>query len=240
MAKSKGISKLFLSLTASFIQSYEESALELSSIIMFAKRDIKRQLNERAAELLVPIIDDYFKEGIAASNQIVKSNISRLADDINIPFKYNKDLILTYNTDKSIFTGYYDKQTKSLFARGEIDKLKRTILSGKYGNWTDDEMVTAIRKTVNTTKNRALVIARQETARLDTAAKQIYYNNNRVKKEYELKWVARSDARPTHKEYDGKIADEDGYFDGPEGRVTGPPIGWSCRCRIELVRKSTL
>jgi hypothetical protein len=39
------------------------------------------------------------------------------------------------------------------------------------------------------------------------------------------------------KAYDGQVADEDGYFDGPEGRVIGPPIGFGCRCRVVLRKK---
>jgi SPP1 gp7 family putative phage head morphogenesis protein len=236
MSKARGVNKLFLSVTAAFTEIYVEQALELGALTLLSQRSIKKRLNKKAAEILGPIIDDYFKESVHASNKIVSKEISRLADNIGLPMKFNRDLIDTYNDTKSVLTGYYSNDLKGLFKNSEIDKMKRTILSAKYSNWTDEELATAIRNTVNTTKNRALVIARQETARLNTAAVDIYYD--KVKKDYEKVWISKGDARPDHKAYDGQIADEDGYFYGPLGETTGPPLDFGCRCTVEL-RKRT-
>jgi SPP1 gp7 family putative phage head morphogenesis protein len=236
MSKQQGVSKFFLTLTAGFTEMFEDQALELALLTLSRQRDIKNWLNKRALEMLGPVIDDYFRDGIAVSNQLVKRDVARLADDIGLPVKYNRDLLETIN-GKSAFTGYYDTDAKGVFKRSEIDKIKKTILQGKYGEWSDRELQAAIKSQVNTTNRRALVIARQETARLNSAATQIYYENSKVNKEYDKVWVAQPDARPTHKAYDGQVADEDGYFDGPEGRVIGPPIGFGCRCRVVLRKK---
>jgi len=69
MSKSKGVSRLFLSITAVFTEAYTE-------------------VNKKAKEMLGPIIDNYFKDGIAATNKIMPANISRLIDQTKIPFKY--------------------------------------------------------------------------------------------------------------------------------------------------------
>ncbi len=238
MSKSKGVSRLFLSITAVFTEAYTEAAQELGILTMMFKNDIRKRLNKKAKEMLGPIIDNYFKDGIAATNKIMPANISRLIDQTKIPFKYNRALLETFNTRYSAFTGYYSNQTKQLFKLREIDALKRVILTGKYSNWTDQEFITSIRKVVNVTHNRALVIARQETARLNTAATQIYYNKKKVRDEYELVWVCHPDARPTHMSYNGQIADEDGVFNGDLGHVQGGPLGFGCRCRIVLRKKS--
>ena len=174
MSKSKGVSRLFLSITAVFTEAYTEAAQELGILTMMFKNDIRKRLNKKAAQMLGPIIDNYFKDGVAATNKIMPANISRLVDQAKIPFKYNRALLETFNTRYSAFTGYYSNQTKQLFKLREIDALKRVILEGKYSRWGDKQLTKAIMNTINVTHNRALVIARQETARLNTAAQQIY------------------------------------------------------------------
>jgi SPP1 gp7 family putative phage head morphogenesis protein len=99
-------------------------------------------------------------------------------------------------------------------------------------------MIEQIRNTVKVSKNRARVIARQETARLQTAAKSIYFNNTKVKKEYDKVWVSRSDARPSHLYMNNQKADKDGWFTTQDGvKTQGPPLGFNCRCRVILKKK---
>lgn len=236
MAKSKGISKLFLPVVSLFTENYLAESLALSNVIMAAKRDIKRQLTEKAAERLYPIVETLFTDGIKASNTLVKADVARNADLLSQPFKYNKDVINTINGN-SAFTGFYDTETKSLFKKREVDALKNKILQGKYSGWSDRQLQSEIRKTVNVSKNRALVIARNETARLETASNQIFFQMPKVQEEYDLVWNAMSDARPDHLAYNGKKADEDGLFHGPLGAVTGPPLEFNCRCKTEFVKK---
>lgn len=235
---SSGINPLFLSVTALFSKLWEEASLEVGALTLASEREIKEQLNRRVNALLGPLIEDYFKQGIAETNQIMSSKISRLADDIGLPFKYNKDLLLTYNDKYSVFTGYYDKVQKNVFKRQEIARIEKLVLRGKYAGWSDRELQAQIRNAVKTTKNRALAIARAETSRLNTAAVDIYYQNPKVKREYEKVWFVRdSSARSTHKEYDGQVADKDGFFYGPLGKVKGPPLEYNCRCRVELRKR---
>jgi len=93
MSKQQGVGKFFLTLTAGFTEMFEDQALELALLTLSRQRDIKNWLNKRALEMLGPVIDDYFRDGIAVSNQLVKRDVARLADDIGLPVKYNRDLL---------------------------------------------------------------------------------------------------------------------------------------------------
>lgn len=232
---------LFIKLVRLFIKDYQEEVYATYGVVKSAKRDIKNKLDELAAERLQPVISKYFKDGIIATNKIVSQDVAKLADILKIPFKYDKSMLERFNS-YSVFQGYYDKNYADLFSKREIDNLKRVILRGKYSNMPDRELAKEIQDTINITKNRALVIARGETQRLDTAAKQILFESPKVKKEYDLVWRTAGDdmVRDNHRAYNGKIADENGYFDGPDGKIKGPEglhNPWNCRCQIIWVKK---
>lgn len=215
-----------------------EKTKEIGLISLGWKSNISPRLIKKLEQELNPVIDDMFKDAIVESNLIVKKEVAALANDYNLPIKYNKDLLMTFNTDKSIYTGFYDDVYKSGFKKSEINRLKSTILRAKYSNLSESQLIREIQSTINVSKQRALVIARQETARLDTAAKSIYYNNKKVQEKYDKVWVSQSDARPSHKAMDGQIADSEGYFTTPDGdKVQGPPLGFGCRCRVTLEKK---
>ena len=236
--KVSGISKLYIAIVSLFVKDYTEEAYLIGKVIKAAKRDVRRQLDEQAAKRLEPIVSKLFTDGIKESNTLVKKDVAKLGDLLSMPFKYNKDIIETFNKE-SVFQGFYDKKYKDLYTKREIDALKRTILRGKYANWSDKQLAAEIRKTINTSKNRALVTARNETARLETAVVDHFYQQKKVQDKYDKVWVTKGDSnvRPEHQAANGQIADKDGYFTVGGEKVKGPPQGFSCRCRAELVLK---
>lgn len=237
MAKSAGIAKSLLSLTAAFSIDYLDEALLLAAA---AQRLTEKELDNLARKILYPIFDAYFDEGVRASNLIIKKEVASLVDTIGVPYKYDRALIDTINGD-SVFSGYYDRNYKNLYKAREIDALKRTILRGKYSDWTDKQLAAEIKKTINISKNRALVTARMETQRLEGAAIDTYYAKAEVKKVYDKVYRSRSDARPTHLELNYQVADNEGFFINANGvKFRYPPepdSPFGCRCRIELVKK---
>jgi hypothetical protein len=240
MASTSGISKLFISVISLFVRDYTEEAFIVAQSIRRSKRLIKKQLEDKAIALLAPIVEDMFTEAIKASNQIMRREIVNLSDLTKVPFKYNRDVIDRINS-KSVFTGFYDTQYKSLYKKREIDALKRTILQGKYANWDDKRLAAEIRKTINISKNRALTTARMESQRLEGAAQQIFYEQAKVKEQYVKMYSSRGDARPSHKALDGQIADDEGYFtDSGGNKFLYPPppdSPFGCRCRSVLVKR---
>lgn len=237
MAKSAGIAKSLLGLTATFSNDYLDEALLLGAAV---KTLSESELDKLARKILYPIFDSYFKEGALASNLIIEKEVASLVDVVGVPYKYDKALINSINGE-SVFTGYYDRNYQGLYKAREIDALKRTILRGKYSNWTDKELAAEIKKTINISKNRALVTARMETQRLRGGAIDAYYAKPAVQDAYKKVYRSRSDARPTHLELNYQVADKDGFFTNANGvKFRYPPepdSPFGCRCRVELVKR---
>lgn len=237
MAKSAGIAKSLLYTTATFATDYLDEAVLLAAA---AKTLSETELDRLARKILYPIFDAYFKDSVLASNQIVSKEVASLVDTVGVPYKYNKELIETINGE-SVFSGYYDRNYKNLYKAREVDALKRTILRGTYGDWPADKLASEIRKTIEISKNRALVTARMETQRLRSAAIDIYYNKPAVKKVYDKVYRSRSDARPTHLQLNYQRADGDGNFTNANGvkfsQLPEPDSPFGCRCWVELIKK---
>lgn len=241
MNKIEGLNREYITLTADFTKKYLKTAVDIGIIILGGHLINKKLIEKKVVEYVTPIINDYFQDSIHASNRIVKKEVSKLVSNINIPFKYNKSLLNTIN-EKSIYTGYYDIDVKSAFSKKEITALKKTILSAKYSNWSEKEMISAIKNVVKVTDNHARIIGRMETARLDSAAKTIYFNDKKVKDEYDLVWYnTGSNIRPDHLAMAGKKADKNGMFYSDTcGLIPPPPFQCSpfnCKCGSKLVKK---
>jgi len=190
---------------------------------------------------LEPIFAEMFRLGREINYNIVDKNISNLIKRYNVPVKYDRYLLDRVN-GKSIFSGYFDEAYYDLYSKSEIDKIKRTILRAKYSNMNEKELRTILKADFRMTEKRAQIIARGELQRLDIAAAEIYYEQPEVKQGYDLVWETAGDdrVRENHKAYDGKKADKDGYFNGPNGKIKGPqdlPNPWNCRCRLIFVKK---
>jgi len=226
-------------LTKNFDSNYEKQAEEISILILRSNNKNRNKIVKKITEVLIPIIDDMFKEGMIVSNQIVKKGVARLVADNKIPFKYNKDLLLKMN-DKSIFQGYYDKTYKSLYSKREIDRLKRTILTAKYSGWDEKKTIKEIKSVVKTTTSRARLLARHEKARLTTVAKTIYFESKKIQKEYDMVWHnSGGNVRPDHEAMAGKKADKDGmFYSSKYGLISGPPLGYNCKCYVTLEKRS--
>ena len=210
-------------------------------MIIGSKRDVRSRLNKKAVEELYPIIKKYYKDGRTFSDQIVSKDLKALSTKYGFDLNFKKELIENFNNTKSIFTGYYDRDGEDLFKIREVEAIKRSILQANQNEWTETRMIQSIKKDVNITTQRARVIARTETTRLDAAAVDIYYQkSSKIRKSYDKKWV-NSVAYPDHKPYDGQIADKDGMFTMLDGsKVAGPPPTnrpWNCRCKVTLIKK---
>jgi hypothetical protein len=188
----------------------------------------------------VPLYDDLFKDGRSTGIETIKKDLATLTKRYDVPLKYNKDLLDTINGN-SIFNGYYDKQYQGMYTRREIYKLKSTILSAKYSDLPEKELVENIRATIKSTKKQAQLLARYEVQRLRSATVAEYYKLPKIKKGYDKVFVSEHDSvvRPTHLAYDGQIADENGFFHGSLGSFEYTPIPgeYNCRCRTKLVKK---
>lgn len=242
MSKATGINKPFLSITAEFIDVYTEIAKDVGLIILLGSLVNKKLIEDKVVKILTPLINDYFSDSIAASNRVVKASISKLTDQLDVPFKYNKDLLDKVN-NKSIWTGYYDVDIKSGFSKREITSLKKTILSAKYGDWTEKEMISGIKNVVRITDNRARLLARSATTGLETTANQIYFGKQAVRNAYELVWSQNSPYE-RHRHMNGVEADENGMFlDSKTGKlIPGPPYQdspWNCLCTTYFRERET-
>lgn len=231
---------LFVSLSAWFIDAYSSEAEQVATAALAASATA-RVFDEHRPELAA-VIADYFKRGQVATNQVVDQEVALLADQFQVPWKYNKDVIDEIR-DVSVFQGYYDRKYQGVYTRREIDNLKKTILRGKYNDWSEDMLKNEIDKTIKTTGNRARLLARTETQRLHETTQMVYYRQEDVQRMYKRVWFALSDARPSHQRMDGREANENGYFLSPDvGKVIGPGSGpkdfaIGCRCRTELIKR---
>lgn len=241
------IDPLFIKTTSDFIRRLMTISNDIGLGILFGRLVNKKKIEEKVIKTLTPVFNRYFEKSVSASNKIVKKEVADLVDDYRVPMKYNKDLINKIN-DVSIFTGYYDNKYKGLYTKSEINRLKKVILSAKYSEWTEEQLVAAIKNTIKTTNNRALLIARTETQRLHETTMKVYYEKKKVSDEYDRVWITKGDGkvRPSHRKMNGKKAEEDGRFLSPDvGYINGPGSGPSefamgCRCKTELVKKEDI
>lgn len=231
--KNKGINKKFLTITIDFAQEYYQMAKDLGIAILYGSLVTKKLLENKIVKTLTPIIDDYFSSGIRVYNKLVPAEISKLTDELHVPFKYNKS-ILDKIDDKSIWTGYKDNGIKKQFKTTEINKMKSAIIGAKYSNMEEKQLIASIKNVVNVTDKKARQIARGMTARLSTVANDIYYSKKKVKDEYELVWSQNS-SYERHAHMNGVVADENGKFLDPKtgNLIPGPPYiysAWNCLC----------
>lgn len=232
---------LFTALSAWFIDRYSAEAEKIATVA-FAASATATVFEDHRPELAA-IIADYFKRGQVATNKVVDQEVAMLADEFQVPWKYDRSVIDEIQ-DVSIFDGYYDRKYQGVYTKREIDNLKKTILRGKYNGWDEDTLMNEVRKTIKVTGNRSRLLARTETQRLHETTQMIYYRQPEVQNSYKRVWFALSDARPSHRRMDGRVAGEDGYFNSPDvGKVVGPGSGpkdfaIGCRCQTRLIKRS--
>lgn len=197
------------------------------------------QAEKEIEERFGAIFNKYFINGFKSSQLLVDKEVAVISDALKVPFRYNRDVIDLVN-ERSVFRGFADDLYKERFTRGEVDRIKKVLLSGTY-NQTDEKLIRdELQKKFNLTKKRAQLLARSETKRLRETTKSVYYAQEEVQKQYELVWDAMDDGavRPSHAAMDGKVADENGYFDSADfGRVPAPPLEFNCRCTTFFRKK---
>jgi hypothetical protein len=224
-----------LQITNQWSQKLKQRIIDIAALVYARKRGVPVFVDEQMKSL-VPLFDDLFASGRDVSVSQIKKDLIKYTDRYDYPLKYNKDVLDKIN-GPSVFTGYFDTEYKTSFTRKEILELKKTILSAKYSDLSEAELRDAILGKFNTTKRRAQLLARNEIQRLRSASLDVYWKNSGIRKKYKKVFVSQPDARPTHKSYDGQVADEDGYFYGDLGRVSRTPLSINCRCRIVLRKK---
>jgi hypothetical protein len=204
-----------------------------------------RLLRQELARIMAPLVEHYFSASLQAANMIMTQNIAQLTSALKVPLKYTKTLFNRIH-GTSIFRGYYNTRYGDVFARREIDALKKTILRGAYGDMTEAQIQAEVMKTLKVTERRAQLLARNEVQRLKEEANLIYWEQPEVQEKYEREWVTRKDAvvRPSHQRMNGKLSDADGYFDSPDvGPIKGPGMSgdpkfdMGCRCKTAFKRK---
>lgn len=227
----------FSSITNDFYSKLKGLSKELGTLI-FSRKTGVNQYSDDVLKRLQPIYDDLFSSGKKASVSQIRKDITKLVGKYDVPLKYNKDLLVKMNS-QSVFTGYFDTKYKDVFTKTEINKLKNTILQAKYAGLSEAQLQTNIINTVSLSKKKAQQLARYEIQRLRSVTLQEYYAIPKMKKKYNKVFVVQEGARATHQAYNGKVADKDGYVDGPLGKVKETPIPgeYNCRCRFKLVKK---
>lgn len=253
---------LFVLLTERFIAKYRDAGDQFVQYMLASSVIDELQIERELIARLTPLFREYFIECAAAGNQLVNAEVAVLVRKTDIPFKYTRDLLEQIN-EISVFKGYYNNRYVDGFARSEInrmyryirseiDELKRIILTGAYQG--TDELVLAqrilesdISKSINLTKNRARLLARNETQRLRETTKAIYFRQPEVNTQFDRVWYTRQDSavRPSHNAMMGKKANKDGQFYSDDvGLVNGPGSGptefaVACRCYTDFVRKTS-
>lgn len=229
-------------LTSLFIAKLLKKALSIGVRVNNRKSNIQAYAAEQLTGL-IPIYDDLFQEGRTTDILTIKKDLSSLTKAFDVPLKYNKELLSNIN-GSSVFAGYFDTQYQGVYTGRDIYRLKSTILSAKYADLPEKELIKNIRSTIAISKRKAQLLARYEVSRIREATVQEYYKQPKIKKDYYKVFVSENDdrVRPSHKAYDGQIADENGLFHGNLGSFAFPPIPgeYNCRCRTKLVKKSEL
>ena len=219
------------------MNEYQERSIE--AMLWYNTRSVTiAELEARLDELLAPLLKQLFTAGRQWTNTFMRDEFVKANKKWDLDLKYNKDVLTKFNDQYSIFQGYYDTKYRDMFSRREIDALKRRILTAKYSGLPESEALDLVKSTTNITTNRARLLYRYEKAQLDSTVHQIYFEDG-LKNEYDKVWISRSDSatRMEHKAMNGKVADEDGYFDSPKGKILGPPLDYNCRCTVEFVKK---
>jgi len=236
----------FSVITAAFIQRYSDGADMLTQWALATDVLDRLRLEQEITARMAPLFRELFNAGVQQSNALVIREVAVLTNATKVPFKYNVDVFTSIN-NRSVFNGYADDAFRDIMSLQEIDKLKRTILTGVYSGQTEAEMASAIKNTTGVTAKRAQLLARTETQRLREATKSIYFAQPEVNAVLDRVWVLGSPPhRDSHIKMEGLKADSDGYFHSPDaGLVQGPGDGGTigaafsmgCKCRTEFRRK---
>lgn len=226
----------FGDITNNFIKNMRNYLADLVVLSIARKNKFTDWLDQDLNTEVPLFFTQLFREGKKESLKVLENNVISFVRDYDLPIKYNKNLIDQIN-DISVFQGYYDKKYKKLFTEGTVDKLKRTILQGKYSDLSENQMIQNIMQVTKTTKRRAQLLARTETSRLRETSARIYFQ--KLKDTYDMVWKHGHSKvpRPDHVDMEGKKADDDGLFDFPgKGKVT-PGFEFNCTCYSEFVKK---
>lgn len=116
------------------------------------------------------------------------------------------------------------------FADEQVVRLRQLCEQSLFEGLGDKALVDVIQQEFNTTKNKAMFLARQETGLLVSNYRKITYQTVGVKK---YQWSTSHDdrVRTMHKELDGKVFSwDDPPVTNEKGDRNHPGEDWQCRC----------
>lgn len=176
--------------------------------------------------------------------------ISTLNDELNIPLdEIMEDLDdqkrrtvedalkikvhLSPTEQQQLTDSYTNDMTLAIknFADEQVVRLRQLVEKSLFEGLNDQNLVDAIQKEFNVTKNKAMFLARQETGLLVSAYRKVTYSTVGSK---QYKWSTSHDdrVRTMHKELDGKIFSwDDPPVTDDKGNRNHPGEDWQCRCQ---------
>lgn len=119
-----------------------------------------------------------------------------------------------------------------------VRQLQLIIQQGLVRGQGYSDIAYEIERNLGFSKNKARTVARTEAARVQSVASELTYEENSKTARIEKVWLSSLDLRVriAHRDLDGEVADEDGYFHY-KGMKSKAPLLWNvpsmdinCRC----------
>lgn len=209
----------------------QDASLGAQLALMFSRLDKRwayrfKRLADRLAVTVVKRIDTFSRRSLNASLKEMSGGLTIKTPKLPAAMKSAIQASTTANVAliKSVQSQYHDKVLQSVMARaGDASLIKETV----------QPLVSQVYFTGETTAERAAFIARDQTAKLNSAMNVTRMKGAGIK---QVRWRhsgASNEPRPLHVEYDGQIFDLDDppIWDERTGE-RGWPGGLNCRCYL--------
>jgi SPP1 gp7 family putative phage head morphogenesis protein len=214
------IKKLLMVYDKKKINSVNETNLiksKLSHDITYEVDKVYNKLKPGLITRLKKIANTNYLKTLWESEKKGKINISKKI--INEVDKIVKNIVNRKVAGKTIFERF--TRNKNTLLRDCKKIIKKMTFEGK----SIDKIAKELRDKFNIDKNKSLLIARTEAHRIqEEATYKGYQGAKRAGVKFRIRWVSTLDSRTrdTHKNLDGKFADEDGYFHSSGGKAKYP------------------
>lgn len=221
-----------------------------SKVFIIDKFKLSIEVTHAIAVASLASLTMYKKINDFLNNFDTSTLISTLNDELNIPLdEIMEDLDdqkrrtvedalkirvhLSPTERQQLTDGYTNDMSLAVknFADEQVVKLRQLVEKSLFEGLNDQNLVDAIQKEFNVTKNKAMFLARQETGLLVSAYRKVTYSTVGSK---QYKWSTSHDdrVRTMHKELDGKIFSwDDPPVTNEKGDRNHPGEDWQCRCQ---------